>query len=115
MPQKDEERSYVAACQEHGNATDVGDARRANRAHTQLQKALSVLRARPDRGAAFLVSATRAVDANVRCWAAAHLLPLDEVTAIDVLEALESSERPFVAINAQFVLQEWKAGRLEFP
>ena len=98
----------------HGAATDHGDHEDANTAHDALMRALAVLRESPDRGRSVLTGLLEHEDPHVRCWAATHLLPLNEEAAVRALEAL-TSEPPFVGFNAKMVLREWKAGRLKVP
>lgn len=105
---------YAKAAAAHGSATDQGDHERSNKAHDDVIRALEVLRASSDSGRAVLASLLDSKDNHVRCWAATHLLPLDEVTATRTLEEL-STLPPFVGFNAKMVLREWQAGRLNIP
>lgn len=106
--------AYARAAAMHGAATDRGDHKQANAAHATLMSALAVLRESADRGRLVLTGLLEDEDTHVRCWAAAHLLPLDEDAATRALLAL-ASEPPFVGFNAKMVLREWKAGRLKIP
>lgn len=105
---------YASAATAQGAATDRGDHKRANAAHETLMRVLSELRESADQGRAALSGLLEHDDPHVRCWAATHLLPLDQDAAMHALEALES-EPPFVGLNAKMVVQEWKAGRLKVP
>jgi hypothetical protein len=98
----------------HGAATDRGDHEEANVAHSALIRVLTVLRGSSDRGRSALTGLLEHENPHVRCWAATHLLPLDEEAATQALEALRS-EPPFVGFDAAMVLREWKAGRLKVP
>lgn len=106
--------AYARAAAMQGAATDRGDHEEANTAHDALIRALAVLRDSSDRGRSALAGLLEHEDPHVRCWAATHLLPLDEEAATRALEALRS-EPPFVGFNAEMVLREWKAGRLKVP
>ncbi len=97
-----------------GAATDRGDHEEANAAHDALIRALAALRDSSDRGRSALTGLLGHEDPYVRCWAATHLLPLDEEAATRALEAL-TSEPPFVGLDAEMVLREWRAGRLKVP
>lgn len=112
--QEDAVDAYTRAAAVQGAATDRGDHEDANAAHDSLIRALSVLRDSSDRGRSALRGLLEHEDPHVRCWAATHLLPLDEEAAMRALEAL-TSEPPFVGFNAKMVLREWKAGRLKVP
>jgi hypothetical protein len=101
----------VRSAAEHGAATDRGDHEGANAAHDRLMRALTQLRGAPDRGRFALTGLLSHEDPSVRCWAATHLLPVDEHTATHALEILVSESR----FDASIVLREWKAGRLKLP
>ena len=108
------EDAYAQAAAVHGAATDPGDYKKANAAYERQMCALARLRESPDQGRSSLTKLLEHDDPHVRCWAATHLLPLDEEETTRALEAL-ASEPPFVGFNAKMVLREWKAGRLKVP
>jgi hypothetical protein len=84
----------------------------ANGAYYDLHAALKKLRASSDRGAAVLISLLKDADSGVVCWAATHLLPLDEVKAKAALSVLSQQGPGLVRLSAELVLIEWNAGRL---
>ena len=104
-------REYVRSAAEHGATTDRGDREGADAAYRDLMRALAELRGAPDRGRFILTGLLSHADPSVRCWAATHLLPLDEHTATQALETLVSEHR----FDASIVLREWKEGRLKLP
>ena len=106
--------AYAQAAAEHGLATDRGEHEKANAAHDTLMRALAALRESSDKGRLTLMGLLEHRDPHVRCWAATHLLPLDEDAATRALGAL-ASEPPFVGVDAKMVLREWRAGRLKVP
>ncbi len=53
-------------------------------------------------------------DDNVQCWAASHLLQLDDERAEQALEAIAGGD-DIISFGAEMVLREWRAGRLSFP
>ena len=96
----------------HGQATEGGRHRDANKAHDRLLAALAALTAMEARGR--LTELFEHEDASVRCWAATHLLGTDEANAKRVLDELAS--RPdFVGLGATQVLKLWGEGRLTLP
>ena len=111
---RDTASEYAKSAMEQGAATDRGDHEKANAAHDRMMRALASLREAPDHGRSMLQSFLHDEDPHLRCWAATHLLPVDEDAATPVLESL-ISEPPFVGFNAEMVLREWKAGRLKIP
>ena len=104
-------RDYTSAAAAHGAASELGDYRRANRAHARLMAVLKKLRAQDDHGTASLISLADHPNRSVRCWAATHLLPLNEGVATEWLRQL-GDERDLVGLAAERTLQEWRAGRL---
>ncbi len=110
--QSDDLEQYMKTAVEHGVATAAGDWRRANAAHDRLLAALQVLRSSPDRGQSALSQALSHVNSSVVCWAATHLLPLDERRSTDVLVQL-SAQPGIIGFNAKTVLNEWRAGNLK--
>jgi len=114
MSTENARRAYELAALAHGAATDRGDYLMANEAYDNLIAALMSLRQCQDLGRRALTDMLRHDDAHVRCFAATHLLPLDESASIRLLEEL-ASEGPFVGVTASVVLREWKAGRLKVP
>lgn len=111
---RDAASEYANSAVEQGAATDRGDHEKANAAHDRLMWALASLRESPDRGRSVLQAFLHHKDPHLRCWAATHLLPLDEAAATHVLKS-QVSEPPFVGFNAEMVLREWRAGRLRVP
>ena len=114
MTQEDAVDVYARAAAMQGAATDRGDHKEANAAYDAMIRSLAVLRESSDRGRSALTGLLEHEDPHVRCWAATHLLPLNAEIAIRELEAL-TSEAPFVGLNAEMVLREWRAGRLKVP
>ena len=106
--------AYAMAAIAHGAATDRGDHKKANAAHRKVMEALEKIRASSDRVLSVLTGLLVHDDPHVRCWAATHLLPLDEDAATTTLCRL-TSEPPFAGLDAKMVLREWKAGRLKIP
>lgn len=104
--------AYVDAAQKHGAASIGGDHVAANKAHSLLMKALKEIRMQPDRGAEKLTQLLHSSDSFVVCWAATHLLPLNEGVATTALRSLSENEPELAAFTAKMVLQEWEAGRL---
>ena len=106
--------AYSKAAITHGGATDRGDHKKANAAHARLMRALEKVREASDRGRSTLTALLAHDDPHVRCWAATHLLPLEEDAGIATLSQL-TSEPPFIGFNAKMILREWQAGRLKLP
>jgi len=102
---------YIDVTRIHGQATESGDWEGANAAHDRIVALLRTMRQMPDRGSAVLFGALQVSDANVRCWAARHLLPIAEEQALQALAKLAEGQT-LSALNAKMVVQEWHAGHL---
>lgn len=104
---------YIVAARAHGVASVKGDHKKANEAYDRLITTLNRLRQTPDKGAIVLKEILKNKDAHVRCWAATHLLPLDETIAVHTLEQLAADSESLAGFDAKMVLREWRAGRLK--
>lgn len=107
--------AYAKAVLEHVAAMQRSDNSNAYRAFVQIISALRTLKANDDDGHATLTRLLSHESDNVRCWAASHLLPLDEAIAVDCLERLAATSTSNARYEAPLVLQEWRAGRLRGP
>lgn len=103
---------YRRAAKAHGEATESGDSDAANASFDRAIAALHDLRRTPGAERAALSELSGDEDPHVRCWAATHLLPLDEPRAREVLAALASGPG-IVGFNAKMVLEQWSKGELD--
>ena len=95
---------YASLAAEHGDATESGDYRSANRAADKLatiHEQLASLGEEESIGS--LLSHTHP---GVRCWAATHVMRLRPREAREVLEALAATKRSLIGMSAQMVLQQ---------
>lgn len=104
---------YLDMAMRHGIASRNGDHKAANKAYKALMMVLKDMRAEPDRGTAVLSELLKVSDPFAACWAATHLLPLEESIAKAVLQLLAKDKTNLAAFNAEMVLREWDAGRLK--
>lgn len=104
--------AYRAAAKKHGDeAADEIDAREA----AYLIAAIYVeLRRRGIEHQAKLLSLLWDIEPNVRLWSATHALEFATPQGEAVLEKLTSAERS-VGLSAELTLEEWRAGKLQFP
>lgn len=111
--------AYVRAALENGRAAEDADHRRANRWFDRLSKARRQLRLEPDRGRAALLKMLKDDSPWVRMYAATDLLGTDQTDAVETLENIMNDAtlrgRGFIRVDAEMVLREWRAGRLEIP
>jgi hypothetical protein len=107
--------SFRAAAIAHCNSTATGDHKRANAEFDRMIVALKNLRQASDRGRSILTRMLSDTELSVRSCAATYLLPLDEVSAIPVLEEAAQRSDPLNGMTAIVVLREWRCGRLKIP
>ncbi len=89
------------------------DAERANRIYERLYELVQEMRALPDRGEAALKRVTLlADDEQVRIFAAAAILSLDEGYAIRILQDIAIHARGLTSLTAEMTIREWRAGAL---
>lgn len=103
---------YVASVLEHKEHMKRCDGSNAYRTFLRMLSTLKSIYAADDGGRAVLHRLIEHEDDMVRCWAASHLMPLDEAAAVACLETLASESVEPAGMDAQLVLNEWRAGRL---
>lgn len=104
-------RTYAVA---HGNATREGDYKAANKSHDGLTALIPAIRGYGKEGEAALALLAEDSEDAVACWAATHLLKIDEIRATTVLSRLAGRSGP-IAFNAEMVLKQWRKGALVLP
>ena len=108
---RDPVERYVSNAIIHGEATDVDC---VNHANDEVLAALSEIRKCDDLGRSILTDLLSHENDSVRCWAATHLLKLDEQRARWVLQRLTKAKWP-LGFTARIVLEEWRKGTLKTP
>ena len=107
--------TYRAAAAKHGRATQTGAYREANKAYRELIRCATRLR---QKGADAQAGWTKLLDDDddsVRVWAASHILEFAPDDAARVLRSIANGNPGPDGLNAEMVLREWKAGRLQQP
>ncbi len=105
-------RTYVGAASSHA-LEKLRDAAAANQAHDLLVDTFHQLSAHGDAGWAAIRGLAGHQQAEVRLWAATHLLQREPTAACAVLEAL-SALPGIIGFEAGIVVSEWRAGRLRW-
>lgn len=101
-------RQYASA---HGEATERGDYKQANKNYHKLYEVLLQLQACGEEGESALRRLMNDSYDPVVCWAATHSLSFAEADAIRVLKEL-SQKKGIIAFGAEMVLQQWEKGEL---
>lgn len=105
---------YADAALKYAAAVREGDHRSANSAYDEMASIVRELRAGEFAQATLdvLMLDSRL---EVRGWAAVHALEFNPKFAEEVLEEVAAGPQSLVAFGAGIALQEWRAGRLQFP
>lgn len=103
--------SYINAAIKHGEFTEEGDYKQANKQYKIIQSNLNVLKA-SEEGINQLKGLMEHQSDYVRLWASSHLLSVEEKKARRVLSEL--AKKPgFLGLTAQTTLDEWSKGNLK--
>jgi hypothetical protein len=102
--------TYAAAARTHGEATEKGDHRAANRAADALAVIYAEIRGRGPEARRELLRLVNHDDPGIRLWSASHTLDLAPATVEPVLEALIPVGR-FLGLSAKVVLEDWRRSR----
>jgi len=103
---------YAAAAIEHGACSETGNYKVGNAAYDRMTKARHDLKKLPDRGLAVLMTLIQHPSDRVKSAAGTHLLSLNEQLGCAVLERLLDNPSRHIAIDAKWILREWRAGHL---
>jgi hypothetical protein len=106
---------YRKAAMRHGDAVEKGKSKIANKWFDQgIRISHHFRRGGAEMQRAFMVLL---YDINpwVRCRAATHSLEFAPVEALKALEQVAAGPPSLVQFNAEMVLREWRAGRLQIP
>jgi Domain of unknown function (DUF2019) len=105
--------AYREAAKQHGEATENGDRKKANKSAELVSAIYSELRRRGPDAQRHLLSLTTDPTPGVRLWAASHALEFSPAEGENTLERLIVEGR-LLGLSAQTTLKEWRAGRLRF-
>lgn len=106
---------YARAAAAHGEATEVGDSRKANAAHLTIASTYRELRARGLDAQRALLPLLDDPRPGVRLWAGAHALEFAAAEGERALLALSARQGSLVAFGASMTLRVWREGKLSFP
>jgi hypothetical protein len=108
-------KRYVEAARIHGAATLAGDSARANAAHDEVAEIYRGFRARGREDQRRLLVLLDHPDPSVVAWAGAHALEFAPAEGEPALVALAQQDRGVLGFTSEMTLEEWRAGRLQFP
>ncbi len=107
-------RIYEECAIKHGEGTEKGDYKLANKNHDRLMKAFEKILDYGTIGRDAILKLLQHQDASVRCWAATHSLNYDEPQAIKTLEEITRG-KGLICSDAKIVIEEWRKGNLKLP
>jgi hypothetical protein len=105
---------YRQAARQHGDATEIGDYKSANRFAESVATIFAELKRRGPQSQQLLLKCLEDPSPGVRLWAASHALEFAPAKAEKVLGDLSKGGR-LVDVSAAVTLKEWHSGRLRFP
>jgi hypothetical protein len=106
--------AYRDAAKLHGEATEAGDHKSANKSADLVSEVYAELRKRGTNAQRALLPLLRDPISGVRLWSASHALEFSPEDAEATLKELACSAS-FLGLSAETTLKEWRAGRLHFP
>ncbi len=105
---------YEECAIKHGEGTEEGDYKLANKSHDKLMKAFEKIIEYGDIGRDAILELLQHQDVCVRCWAATHTLKYNETLALKTLKEI-SRGKGLIYSGAKIVIEEWKKGNLNIP
>ena len=106
--------AYRDAAAAHGQATNAGDHKTANREYKTIEAVYRELRARGRDAQETLLCLLESDDSGVRLWAGSHALDFAPTAGERTLTAL-ANEQSLVGFSAEMTLKSWSDGMLRFP
>lgn len=106
--------AYSEAARTQGDATETGDYKTGNKASDLIAAIYAELRRRGRDSQCALLPLLTDDDPGVRLWSASHALEFSPSEGEPVLQVLIPVGR-FIGLCAKTTLEEWRAGRLQFP
>jgi hypothetical protein len=107
--------TYRESAVAHGQATEKGNHRTANRNHDVIAAVYRELRRRGRDAQEALLPLLDDINPHVRACSAAHALEFARDRGEVVLKRLASGPPSAVRLNAEMTLSEWHKGSLSFP
>lgn len=105
--------SYRAAAKHHGEATENGDHKEANKAAETIASAYRELRQYGTDAQREILRLITDPDPGIRLWSASHSLEFSQPEAEAELAKLANA-KSLLGLSAEMTLKEWRAGRLRF-
>jgi hypothetical protein len=98
---------------QHGEGTEQGNYKKANRAYDKLVKIYQQIKEQGNLAHPLFKKMLSSPDPSVRSCAALHSLAISPEEAEAVLIDVGKTPKSFVAFNAILALEEWKNGNLD--
>ena len=105
---------YIENAINHGEATNKGDHKKANKCYEKLIEAYLQIRNSGENWIDEFIELLLHENDSVKCWSATHLLKYREQEAIKTLKELNTG-KGITSFDAEMVLEEWKKGNLKLP
>jgi len=102
---------YAKYASEHGQAMEVGDYKKTNRAYDKVIKLYLQIEEQGGLVHPLFKEMLSSPDLGVRTWAAVHSLKVSTEVAEATLADIAKIPKSIVAFCAETTLEEWKKGR----
>ncbi|MCG8311966.1 MAG: DUF2019 domain-containing protein [Pseudomonadales bacterium] len=105
---------YAKYAIKHGEATELGESVKANRAHNNLYKALGKIASTGEIGKVAFVKLLSHSNPSVVMWAGTHSLGIAPKEAKAALNQVKE-KGGISAFSSSMVLEEWEKGNIDDP
>ena len=102
---------YLEAAIKYGEQTQKNNSKKANKEYTKIKINYDILKA--ENSLKELLPYLEHNEDYVKLWVSAHLLNIEEIKAMEVLERL-SKKKEMIGFEAKMTLEQWKKGELTF-
>ncbi len=103
---------YIEAAIKHGQASEEGDYKTANKQYSVLDKIYNTLKKNDNLNE--LLKLIDHSNDHVKLWASSHTLQIEPNIAKKILLKLREGPPSVVRLDAEMILEEWEKGNLKF-
>ncbi|QYR21275.1 hypothetical protein KZ483_26945 [Paenibacillus sp. sptzw28] len=112
MPKTNLDTRFIEACSNHGEGTESGNYKKANKAAHKIFDIVTELK--KQNNLEYLFKFIEHDNDSVRLWSSSYLLDIDnENRAIDTIKKLIGKPKSLVSFSAKVTIDEWEKGTLK--
>ncbi|WP_187274351.1 DUF2019 domain-containing protein [Paenibacillus sp. N3.4] len=102
---------FIKACVNHGDGTESGNFKKANKAANQIYDVVTELK--NQNNLQYLVQFLQHENDSVKLWSAGYLLNLQPEIALSALQTIMGRPKSLVSFSAEVTFSEWQKGTLK--